>query len=434
MLSSVALSSKSLDAYTPFLRPQQLEELHQLALQLRDVRVLHLNATSYGGGVTEVLSALVPLMNSLGIKAEWRVIKGSQQFFQVTKALHHRLQGMNVSWSPEMWEVWHHYSQINAELFQGTYDFVVVHDPQPMGILAYLHQRGDQQKEGKWIWRCHLDTTEAHPEVWEHLSPYLEVYDAAIFSLPSFVHPHLQRPRPFIVPPAIDPLSPKNISLPEEEARTFIASFGIDVTRPLITQVSRFDPWKDPLGVIDVYRQVKGLVPSLQLALLGNFAHDDPEGKVLHRQVQEKAQGDPDIFIITDLTHQVGAFQQMSDVILQKSIREGFGLTAAEALWKGTPVVAGKAGGLVLQVIPGQTGYLASSSSECASAVSHLLQNPEEASLLGQQGREHIRENFLITRLLGNYLRLFLDLHQHPPSETPVATEGVSQASARSQS
>lgn len=433
MLPTVALRSKSLDAYASFLHPQQLEELHQLALQLRGARVLHLNATSNGGGVSEILSALVPLMNGLGLKAEWRVIKGSREFFGITKTLHNSLQGMNISWTPEMWAVWHRYSQINAELFQGTYDFIVMHDPQPMGILAYLQEKGTH-KGGKWIWRCHIDTTEAHPGVWEHLSPYLDLYDAAIFSLPSFVHPHLQGPRLFIAPPAIDPLTPKNISLPEEEARTFIASFGIDVTRPLITQVSRFDPWKDPLGVIDVYRQVKELFPSLQLALLGNFANDDPEGKVIYRQVQEKAQGDPDIFIITDLTHQVGAFQQMSDVILQKSIREGFGLTAAEALWKGTPVVAGKAGGLLLQVIPGQTGYLASSSSECASAVSHLLQNPEEARLLGQQGREHIRENFLITRLLGDYLRLFLDLHQHPSDEPSVNGERVSHASARSQS
>lgn len=412
MLQQVELQPKRLADYAPVAGEEAIEEIRALAEPLRGARVVHINATAYGGGVAEILQTLVPLMRDVGLEAEWQVIAGADEFFAVTKACHNGLQGMEMPFTAEMQAIWQRYNEMNAERFEGEYDFVVVHDPQPAGLLHYHGPAGGRH----WLWRCHIDTSRPNSAYWRFFAPYISEYDAGIFTMKEYVGPDVRFKHLAIIAPTIDPLSPKNAPMPIERAREIVARFGLDVSRPIVTQVSRYDPWKDPLGVIDAYRMVKAQVPGVQLALVGSMASDDPEGWYYLDKTSRHAGEDPDIHILHNYhgvgNVEVGAFQTVSDVVVQKSTREGFGLVVTEALWKGKPVVGGNVGGIPLQVIDGETGYLVNSAEQCAEKVLHLLQNPREAQRLGEAGREHVRRHFLSTRHLADYLRLFQRLER----------------------
>jgi trehalose synthase len=410
MLSSVPVTARSLEAYRPIIGDEKIEQIRALAEPLKGARVLEVNATAFGGGVAEILATIVPLLNDVGVHADWQVIRGADEFFNVTKAMHNSLQGMLLTWTPQMRDIWVRYNEMNAQLFDQDYDFIIVHDPQPAGLLGLRTKLEGKRPAGKWAWRCHIDLTEAQVEVWELLRPYVEDYDASIFTMPEYVQPDLKA-RVFIVPPAIDPLSPKNVDISVETAAEILLRYGVDTHRPLICQVSRFDPWKDPLGVIDVYRHLRDDIPGLQLVLVASMASDDPEGWAWYERTVRRPGEDFDIHILSNLNGvgniEVNAFQRSSQVVIQKSVREGFGLVVAEALWKGRPVVAGNVGGIPLQVLYGKTGYLVNTTAECVNRTLYLLQHPDAASRMGLAGKEHVREHFLTTRLLSDELSIF---------------------------
>ena len=410
MLEHVELEEKNLDDYGPVVGDEALAEIRALADPLQGARVVHINATAYGGGVAEMLQTLVPLMVDVGLDAEWQVIEGADEFFDVTKAAHNGLQGMELAFTDEMKGIWQQYNQMNAEAFEGRYDFVVAHDPQPAGLL---HYRGAREHE-HWTWRCHIDTSHPNPTYWDFFAPYINEHEAAIFTMEQYVGPGVDFEHLAIVTPTIDPLSPKNAPMDREQAEQIVADFGLDLDRPIVTQVSRFDPWKDPLGVIDAYNIVKGQMPEVQLALVGSMASDDPEGWYYLDKTIRYAGEDFDIHILHNYHgvggYEVGAFQSASDVVVQKSTREGFGLVVTEALWKGKPVVGGNAGGIPLQIIDGKTGFLVNSVEACGERILYLLEHPDEAAEMGKAAREHVRDNFLTTRHLADYLKLFGDM------------------------
>ena len=424
MLGSVPLRPKALNDYRSIVGDACIEEIRELARPLAGARVLNVNATSFGGGVAEILSTLVPLMTDVGLAADWQVIRGADEFYQVTKAMHNSLQGMYVDWTPQMREVWLQHNRLNAELFDEAFDFVIIHDPQPVAMLSILRETSPAVATGKWIWRCHIDLTEAQAQTWDLLKPYLRTYDGAIFTMPDYVKDDLKGPARFVVPPAIDPLSPKNVDLPDDTCNAILERYGVDPTRPFVAQISRFDPWKDPLGVIEAYRLVKNEVPDLQLVLVASMAHDDPEGWAWYERTVRRAGEDYDIHILSNLNGvgnvEVNAFQR-AEVVLQKSVREGFGLVVSEALWKRRPVVAGNVGGIPLQLIDGKTGFLVNTAEECADRVLMLLHDRALADEMGAAGREHVLERFLITRYLRDYLRIFNTLAgtQAPPAPAP---------------
>ena len=411
MLQEVALGPKTLSDYTHVVGKDLTEQIRQLAEPLKGKRVLHVSATAFGGGVSEILYTLVPLMRDVGVDAHWHVIFGKEEFFNATKLLHNSLQGAEETLSDEQWAVFDEINQMNAEGLQGEWDVVIVHDPQPIGL-----RRGAKEKGGRWIWRCHIDLSTPNPAPIERLLPMIEEYDASVWHMDQYVPNDMGRHREAvnIIPPAIDPLSPKNMAFSPEDAAFVCRQFGIDVDRPLITQVSRFDPWKDPIGVIDAYRLVTEQVPEAQLAMVGSMATDDPEGMEYFQKTFEYAGGDEDIKILSNLNNvgaiEVNAFQSQSDVCLQKSIREGFGLTVTEALWKGRPTVAGNVGGIPLQIEDGVSGYLVNSPQECAERCLEILRDPELGKKLGREGKEHARREFLTPRLLRDWLQLFTDL------------------------
>jgi trehalose synthase len=411
LLQEVALGHKTLTDYTHIVGKDLTERIRELAEPLKGKRVLHVSATAFGGGVSEILYTMVPLMRDVGLDAHWHVIFGKEEFFNATKLLHNSLQGAEETLSDEQWEIFDEINQINAEGLQGEWDVIIVHDPQPIGL-----RRGAREKGGKWIWRCHIDLSTPNPAPIERLLPMIEEYDASVWHMEQYVPNDMGRHRDAvnIIPPAIDPLSPKNMAFSPEDAAFVCRQFGIDVDRPLITQVSRFDPWKDPIGVIDAYRQVTEKVPEAQLAMVGSMATDDPEGMEYFQKTFEYAGGDEDIKILSNLNNvgaiEVNAFQSQSDICLQKSIREGFGLTVTEALWKGRPTVAGNVGGIPLQIEDGVSGYLVNSPEECAERCLDVLGDPELGKKLGREGKEHARREFLTPRLLRDWLQLFTDL------------------------
>jgi trehalose synthase len=407
VLQQVEVEQKRLAEYRSTVGGEVIAEIERLAEPLRGARVVHVNATAFGGGVAEMLVTLVPLMRDVRLDAEWQVIEGEDEFFSVTKACHNGLQGMDIPFTEEMKAIWRRYNEMNARWFEGEYDFVVIHDPQPAGLLHYHGIEGGKH----WAWRCHIDTSHPNPAYWDFFAPYISEYEAGVFTMEQYVGPGVDFEHLAIVTPTIDPLSPKNVPMAEGAAREIVARFGIDVERALITQVSRFDPWKDPLGVIDAYRIVKAQVPEVQLALVGSMASDDPEGWYYLDKTIRHAGEDDDIHILHNFHGvgplEVGAFQTVSDVVIQKSTREGFGLVVTEALWKGKPVVGGNVGGIPLQVLDGETGFLIESVEECADRTLYLLENPEKARKMGEAAREHVRQHFLSTRHLADYLQLF---------------------------
>ncbi len=332
MLGLVPVATKSLEEYRAVVGDAVIEELHELARPLRGARVLQVNATAFGGGVAEILTTMVPLMQDLGLAAEWQVIRGADEFFKITKAMHNSLQGMYQPWTPEMQDIWVRYNQMNADLVDQDFDFVVIHDPQPAGLLRMVSGRTGYQA-GHWIWRCHIDLSEAQMDVWDFMRPWIEGYDAAIFTMKEYVKSDLHGPLVRCIPPAIDPLSPKNAPLPPAMVNEILQRYHIDPHRPIVAQISRFDPWKDPLGVIDAFRLARREAPGLQLLMVASMAHDDPEGWDYYERTIRRAGEDWDIHILSNLNGvgnlEVNAFQQAAKVVVQKSLREGFGLVVA---------------------------------------------------------------------------------------------------------
>lgn len=410
MLQKVEVTPKRLRDYESVVGSDVIQQITEDAKRLKGARVVHINATAYGGGVAEILQTLVPLMIDVGIEAEWQVIVGENEFFKVTKAFHNALQGHSIDLNDEVRDIFLRNNELNAKLFEGEYDYVIAHDPQPAALLHYHGRDGGKH----WIWRCHIDTSTPYLPVRDFLKPYLLEYDAAIYTLPDYVGSGMTFPALYMVPPSIDPLAEKNRTMEMEEARRTVSRFGIDVNRPLLVQVSRFDPWKDPLGVIDAYRIVKSHFPEAQLGLIGSMATDDPEGMIYYAKTLRRAGEDFDVHVLSNLdgvhNREINAFQTAADVVIQKSTREGFGLVVTEALWKGKPVVGGKVGGIPLQVIDGETGFLVTDSEACARACLFLLQNPARAREMGEHAREHVRKNFLSTRHLADYVRIFNEL------------------------
>ena len=408
MLQPVAVGNKSLADYTHLAGKDLVAEIRELAEDLQGLRVLHLSATAFGGGVAEILYTLIPLMNDVGVEAEWQVMLGREEFYNVTKRMHNALQGNPDSLTDEEWDIFARFNELNAAEISGGWDVIIVHDPQPAGIRAH-----DPGKSARWVWRCHIDLSTPNPDAIEHLVPLVREYDNSVFHLPQYVPASMDGAGGGvrICPPAIDPLSPKNMALSPEDAAYVCNQFGIDVDRPLLCQVSRFDPWKDPIGVIDAYREVSESMPEVQLALVGSMATDDPEGWEFFNSTVAYADGDPDIHILNNLNNvgaiEVNAFQSQADVVIQKSTREGFGLTVSEALWKARPFIGGDVGGIPLQVKDAETGFLVSSPAECADRSLRILREPDLGKRLGRSGKEHVRQHFLTPRLLRDWLRIF---------------------------
>ncbi|PKN35678.1 MAG: glycosyl transferase family 1 [Deltaproteobacteria bacterium HGW-Deltaproteobacteria-19] len=398
----------TLDAYIPVVGNSVIDQLHRLGERLKGIRVVHVNSTREGGGVAEILNWMVPLMTELGLDARWEVIEGNNAFFGITKGIHNGLQGFPVVLKRQDWETYEEVNRQNLARLQPVLedaDIVVIHDPQPAALLGMMPNR-----RGRWIWRAHIDVSKPFRPIWQSLRSYLPGYDASIFSLTQFAQP-LPHPQ-FIIPPSIDPLSEKNRELLQADLDTVAREYDIDRSRPVIVQVSRFDRFKDPLGVIRAYRLVRQVLP-IQLVLAGGTATDDPEGQEILDEVLEAAEGDRDIHVLLlppDAHHTVNALQRIADIILQKSTKEGFGLTVTEGLWKGKPVIGGDVGGIRLQVISHYTGYLVNSPEGAAHRIRFLLHHRDKYEEMGRTAREFVRENFLLNRHLREYLTLFLYL------------------------
>src|ERR1043165_6979697 len=402
------LAHKSLADYTHIVGRPLVEEIRELAEPLKGRRVVHLSATAFGGGVSEILYTLVPLMRDVGLEVEWQVIYGREGVFHSTKILHNPLQGNPQDLTEEQWATWTQYNEMNARELSRGWDVCIVHDPQP----AALYKLVPEKAEG-WVWRCHIDVSTPNPATMERLLPFIEGYPQSLFHVRDYV-PAGMNGGVNIVPPAIDPLTPKNMALSLEDSIYVCKQFGIDTSRPMICQVSRFDPWKDPLGVIDAYRIVKEARPDVQLALVGSIASDDPEGWDFFNATVAHADGDPDIHILDNFNNvgaiEVNAFQAQADVVIQKSTREGFGLTVTEAIWKGRPFIGGNVGGIPLQIENGISGYLVDSVDACAARPLDILQDPALGKALGRRGKEHVRKHFLTPRYLRDYLKIFTEL------------------------
>ncbi len=400
--------SDLLDQYGRVAGQDVIDHLRQLANPLKGLKVVHVNSTREGGGVAEILHKLVPLMESLGLDVHWEVITGESDFYQCTKGFHNGLQGQQVGLSDSLLKVFEDTNARNVEQLRPLLeeaDIVFIHDPQPAPFLKLCPNR-----KGKWIWRCHIDLSRPYRPVWRYLKQWITPYDASIFSLPEFTQllPHPQ----YLILPSIDPLAEKNIDLPEEEIQAVYKQFCLDPDRPIILQVSRFDQFKDPLGVIEAYRLAKKLTP-LQLVLAGGSATDDPEGAAVLSEVRRAAEGDSDIHVLelpADAHRTINALQRAADIVLQKSIKEGFGLTVTEAMWKRKPVIGGDTGGIRLQVINHYTGFLVQTPEGAALRIRYLLHHRDRLLEMGKRARRYAKENFLLTRHLREYLALMLGM------------------------
>jgi len=399
--------SELLSRYADVTGEDVIDHLVQLAQPLRGRRVVHVNSTRVGGGVAEILHKLVPLMNELGLDVSWEVIAGEETFYRCTKGLHNALQGNPVVIDEVLARAYDETNARSADQLRNTLqdaDIVIVHDPQPAALVRHFPHRS-----GRWVWRCHIDVSRPYRPVWKFLRPIVTRYDASIFSLANFTRP-LPHPQ-YLISPSIDPLSDKNKALAPERLEAIRREYGFDPERPLILQVSRFDRFKDPIGVIAAYRLATKFIPSLQLVLAGGSADDDPEGEIVLREVRRAAGDDPDIHVLLlppDAHETINALQRIADIILQKSLREGFGLTVTEGLWKGKPVIGGNTGGIGLQVINHHTGFLVDTPEGAALRIRYLLNDRVKLTEMGHKAREFVRENFLLTRHLREYLTLML--------------------------
>jgi len=396
----------SLEAYQPIIGQQAVDELRLLADHFKSRQIhQHVNSTAVGGGVAEILHRLIPLLQELGVQARWDVIKGGEAFFQVTKRIHNALHGEPATLTAHDYQVFLETAAHNLKALPLVGDVLFIHDPQPIALV-----KAKPRHRARWVWRCHVDVSAPRQDVWRFLLRFVEQYDAAIFSAPQFA----QRPlvRQFLVAPSIDPLSDKNRELSAETVQQILHRLEIPTDKPLVTQVSRFDRLKDPVGVIEAFRLVRKTV-DCRLVLVGGSASDDPEGAAVLAEVRTRAHGDADILVLElppDSHVEINAIQRASSVVVQKSIREGFGLTVSEALWKGKPVVASAVGGIPLQIEHRHSGLLCRSIEGAAFAVKQCLNNPGYAKRLGENGREHVRANFLLTRQLKEYLLVVIAL------------------------
>jgi len=397
---------KLLEQYAKVVGNEVIDHLRQLSYPLKGIKVLHINSTKEGGGVAEILNRLIPLKRELGIDAEWEIITGEKDFYQCTKKMHNALQGNRDDIPASLLTTYENTNLRNFERLRTKLeeaDVVFIHDPQPAPLLHFAKER-----RGKWVWRCHIDVSHPYRPVWKYLREYLGDYDASIWSLSSFVQPLSHTL--YLIPPSIDPLSEKNIELTEKEISGYFESWGISRESPILTQVSRFDRFKDPIGVIQSYRMVKKYTP-VQLVLAGGGASDDPEGQQVLEEVKAFAGNDPDVHILElppDAHRAINALQRGSDIIIQKSLKEGFGLTVTEGLWKGKPVIAGDAGGIKLQVVDHYCGFRVSTPEGAAMRIRYLLKRPDIIQKMGQNARQFVLENFLITRHLREYLTLIV--------------------------
>lgn len=402
------MTSRPLDAYEPIVGRQTLAELRMLAERLRGRTIQHVNSTAVGGGVAEILNRMVPLLNEIGVPSRWDVIKGGNAFFDITKKFHNALHGQSATVQPSAFDLFLDTNRDNIATLPITGDYVFIHDPQPIALVT--QRKADTRR---WVWRCHIDVSNPHAQVWEFLRRFIDRYDGTIFSAPAFAQ---RLPiRQFLIAPSIDPLSDKNREMSSDEIADIFRRLGVPRDKPIVTQISRFDRLKDPLGVIQAYRLVKRSV-DCRLVLAGGGATDDPEGAVVLAETQAAARGDRDIHILllppgSDV--EINALQRGSDVVVQKSLREGFGLTVSEALWKARPVVASAVGGIPLQIAHQHSGLLCRSIEGAAYAIKQCLNNPAFAKRLGENGREHVRQHFILTRHLKEYLLLCLALDHH---------------------
>jgi trehalose synthase len=394
-----------IEDYVPIVGQNIIDEIRMIARKLNGKVMQHINSTAVGGGVAEILTRMIPLLEQLGVNAKWDVIKGDEKYYNITKKMHNALHGVEVNFSKDDFDYFLQVNRDNAKRMNLDADMVFIHDPQP---VALIEKR--RQYKNKWAWRCHIDFTNPQKDVMEFLTQFIEHYDASVFSAPAFSR-HFTVPQ-VLISPSIDPLSDKNKDLPEETINSIVSGYGLDLSRPIVTQISRFDYLKDPVGVVKVYKKVKKY-SDCQLVLAGGGATDDPEGMKVLDEVREAAEGDEDIHILflppsSDI--EINAIQRASTIILQKSLKEGFGLTVAEALWKSKPVIAGAVGGIPLQIKHQYSGLLSYSIDGTAYYLKQLLNEPRFARELGINGKSHIKENFLITRHVRDYLLLFLFL------------------------
>ena len=398
-----------LEFYADIVGHDVIDHLYQLSSLLKNIKVIHVNSTRKGGGVAEILEKLVPLSQELGIDTKWEVITGNERFFRCTKSMHNALQGNLLDISDELLKVYEETNAQNAERLRPALeeaDVVFIHDPQPAPLLKFCPKR-----KGKWVWRCHIDISRPYRPVWKYLRNFIKDYNASIFHLADFAQP---LPHPlYLIPPSIDPLSEKNKELEKEEIHSIYQKFNINPELPTIVQVSRFDRFKDPIGVIRAYRLAKEFIPSLQLILAGGGAADDPETEIVLAEVREAASGDPNIHILflpPESDRIINAIQRGADIVLQKSIREGFGLTVTEAMWKGKPVIGGNTGGIRLQVINHHTGFLVNTPEGAALRIHYLFHYRDQLQTMGKKAKEFVRRNFLITRHLRDCLTLMVSI------------------------
>lgn len=398
-----------LEQYAKVTGKDVIDRLRQLARPLKGIKVVHVNSTREGGGVAEILHRLIPLKKELGLNASWEVITGQADFYQCTKSMHNALQGNRIDIPERLLNSYEETNRRNFERLQKQLEeaeIVFIHDPQPAPLLNLCSNR-----KGKWIWRCHIDVSRPRRSVWRYVRNFVKGYDASIWSLTSFAQP---MPHPlYIIPPSIDPLSDKNVELNPEEIDAAYKSFDLDPERPILVQVSRFDRFKDPVGVINAYRMAKAFGPPIQLVLAGGTATDDPEGEEVLSEVNAAAEKDPDIRVLLlspDAHREINALQRISDIALQKSIKEGFGLTVTEAMWKGKPVIGGDAGGIRLQVVNHHTGFLVNTPEGAALRIRYLLKHRGKLQEMGEKARAFVLENFLITRHLREYMSLMVSI------------------------
>lgn len=405
-LQKITCLPKSLENYSS-LAPNVVQKIYHLAKPLQGLRIAHVNATSLGGGVAEMLRSIVPLQQDIGLNANWYIIPPNGGFFEVTKQIHNFLQGKEGSLSEEQKKIYLEYNHFLARLLEKIeYDILIIHDPQPAAALAFLNN----QKPSLTIWRSHIDTSTPNKQVWDFLLPYLQPYDHFVFTMKEFAHQDFPQDKITTITPVIDPLTVKNIAMEKEGAKQYLRQFGIDNSKPLITQVSRIDPWKDPQGVVDAYRLAKKEFPDLQLALVAQMANDDPEGEIIYHQLKDYINNEKGVFLLVNLPDNdqaINAFQVASDIVLQKSIREGFGLTVTEAMWKKAIVIGGNTGGIKLQIQNGKNGFLVNSIPEATDKIIDLLKNPTDKDQISQAAYASVKNSFLIPHKILNYLTLF---------------------------
>ncbi len=414
------LKIPSIAEYSKVVGKEKIDKIKEISEELDGIRLLELNSTAYGGGVAEMLKSSVPFLNELGIHDDWRVMQGTTEFFAVTKSMHNLLQGKKQNFTKEMHDIYINCTKRNADanIIGENYDIITIHDPQPLGLASYL-----KKKNEKWLWRCHIDLDveffQKNENIRSLISNWAHYYDAAIFSNVQYIVPAWDFPK-FITPPYIDPLSEKNRDLKEDFIDKTLEKRGINKENPIILQVSRFDKWKDPLGLVKIYKNVKQK-EDCQLILVGSMASDDPEGIGVLEEVQKKANRDKDIHILTNLTDlEVNAFQRAATIISQNSIKEGFGLTVTEALWKAKPVVGRPVGGLTLQIVPGKNGFLIHNDDTRTETIIWLLRNPKKRENVGKEGKKYVREHFLMPGRVLDFL-LSLKTIGNVPKESIIS-------------